>query len=244
MHNYASRFNTAIDLRMKLIEEFKDIVPDTLSFSVGYFEGQSHSKIWLVDRQDFSTMYKKYPKGEISLWCDSQSDEDGAGSRKKRKGEEGSSKRQEREEEVDDIFKQLKEKHGDKYDTPRLRLWARSVCSNIHDDLDTPPDLPAFGIEAGPKRAKKETLTDALTGAVVAFTNAFNTNPPKTPPRTNKNSTLPQPVGIFPGRSVELRMKNFEQLRYLQQLYEDGILTNTEYGEQKEKILLSLKNLS
>ena len=65
MHNYASRFNTAIDLGMKLIEEFKDVVRDTLSFSVGYFEGQSHSKIWLVDRQDFSTMYKKYPKGRL-----------------------------------------------------------------------------------------------------------------------------------------------------------------------------------
>ena len=62
---------------MKLIEEFKDLVPDSLSFNVGYFEGQSYSKIWLVDEEDFSTMYKKYPRGEISLWCDGHTEMQG-----------------------------------------------------------------------------------------------------------------------------------------------------------------------
>ena len=38
---------------------------------------------------------------------------------------------------------------------------------------------------------------------------------------------------VSPGKAVELRMKNFEQLRYLQQLFEDGILSDTEYTEQK-----------
>ena len=41
-------------------------------------------------------------------------------------------------------------------------------------------------------------------------------------------------VGVSPGKAVELHMKNFEQLRYLQQLYEDSILT-TEFEEQKEQ---------
>lgn len=228
---------------MKLIEEFKELVPDTLSFNVGYFEGQNHSKIWLVTREDFLTMYRKYPKGEVTLWCDGRSEEEeDIGCRKKRKRDEGVSKRQEKEEEVDDIFKQLKEKHGEKYDTPRLRLWARSVSSKIHDDLDNPPDLPAFRNETGPKKpAKKETLTDALTGAVIAFTNKYNSESTRSPQRTSNPPT--QPVGISPGRSVELRMKNFEQLRYLQQLYDDGILTSTEYEEQKDKILSSLRKL-
>ena len=73
-------------------------------------------------------MYKKYPSGEITLWCDGQTtdqEDDGNVRKKRKKDGDGVSRRQEHEEEVDDIFKQLKEKHGQKYDTPRLRLWAR-----------------------------------------------------------------------------------------------------------------------
>ena len=115
-----------MELQMKLIEEFKDLVPDSLFFDVGYFEGQKHSKIWLVDKEDFSTMYRKYPREEISLWCDGHTEaEDCAKGGRKRK--RGPSKRREREKEVDEVSQQLKEKHGDKYDTPRLRLWARTV---------------------------------------------------------------------------------------------------------------------
>ena len=70
---------------MTLVE---DVVRDSLSFSVGYFEGQNHSKIWLVTREDFSTMYGKYPKGEITLWCDGRTEqEDDTSGRKKCKGE-------------------------------------------------------------------------------------------------------------------------------------------------------------
>ena len=54
----------------------------------------------------------------------------------------------------------------------------------------------------------------------------------------------PGNVGVSPGRSIELRMKNFEQLRYLHQLMDDGILTTTEFIEQKEKILSSLRKLN
>ena len=97
LHHYTSKFESAIALCMKLVEEFKELVPDTLSFSVGYFEGQSHSKVWLVTREDFSTMYRKYPRGEVTLWCDARSEEEeDQGCRKKRK-RDGVSKRQEKE---------------------------------------------------------------------------------------------------------------------------------------------------
>ena len=38
---------------------------------------------------------------------------------------------QEKEDEVDEVYKTLKEKHGSKYDVPKLRLWARMVCTMI-----------------------------------------------------------------------------------------------------------------
>ena len=56
--------------------------------------------------------------------------------------------RDRKEDEVDDIYKELKEKHGGKYDTPRLRLWARSVSSKIHDDLDSPPARGNYSISS------------------------------------------------------------------------------------------------
>ena len=127
------------------------------------------------------TMYVRYPKGEITLWCDGRSEEgtnDTSSRKKHKKDGETSTKRQEKEDEVDDIFMQLKEKHGTKFDTPRLRLWARTICGNLHDDLDQPPDLPAFRSNSEtvtPKKRQHElALSDALAGAAVAVTRYFN----------------------------------------------------------------------
>ena len=50
-------------------------------------------------------------------------------------------------------------------------------------------------------------------------------------------------TGISPGKVLEHRMKNLEQLRYLQNLFEDGILNEKEYAEQKGNILSSLRKL-
>ena len=74
--------------------------------------------------------YHDVSKEEIVLWCDARSDDDDdAGNRRKRKKD--GEKRQEREEEVDDVFRQLKRKHGEKFDIPRLQLWARTICGNL-----------------------------------------------------------------------------------------------------------------
>ena len=89
-------------------------------------------------------MYKKYPKGEITLWCDGRGEEEDedVGTKKGKKADgDKVTRRQEREDEIDDVVKQLKEKHKDLYTLPNYRLWARSVCGNLHDDL---ADLPSF----------------------------------------------------------------------------------------------------
>ena len=132
-------------LRAKIIDQFQDSVPNTLDFNVGYFEGRQQSKMWLVTKEDLDSMYTKHPNGDFTFWCDgryceSETVEDGRG---KRKRDLAGSKRQEREEEVYSLFKDLKEKHGSSYETPKLRLWARMVASNLHD-LDSPPQIPAF----------------------------------------------------------------------------------------------------
>jgi len=67
------------------------------------------------------------------------------------------------------------------------------------------------------------------------------------PSKTNSPPVTPVQLstaaGVSPAKSVELRMKNFEQLRYLQQLFDDGILSEGEFTEQKQSILSALRKL-
>ena len=72
LHHFHGRFESVITLCAKLIEELKEQVPNSVTFNVGYFEGQQHSKVWLVTQDDLCAMYKKYSRGLITLWCDSR----------------------------------------------------------------------------------------------------------------------------------------------------------------------------
>ena len=132
---------------MQLIEEFKGQVPDSTSFPVGYFEGSHQAKIWLVTDDDFKRMYEIHNKGgQISMWCEGVSNDEGHSHSKRKRDDSGVSKRQEKEEDVEDNFKVLQEKHGKnkQFTTPMLHLWARTISAGLHDDFDSPPDLPAF----------------------------------------------------------------------------------------------------
>ena len=109
------------------------------------------------------------------------------------------------------------------------------ISSGLHDDYDKPPDIPAF-TGGTPKRPRRDMM-DAISGAAIAFADAIS-----------KKQEVPATVspvssGISPSKSVELRMKNYEQLRYLQSLYEDGILNKDEYDEQKKNTLTSIGKL-
>ena len=110
-------------------------------------------------------MYTKFSGGHLTLWCDGKLDE--AGKKRKRDDVDPKTKRQEKEEDVDSIFKDLKRRHDSKFDTPKLRLWARMICSKLHDDYDKPPDIPAFS-GVVPKRPRRESLGDALSDVAVA----------------------------------------------------------------------------
>ncbi len=180
-------------------------------------------------------MYKKYPTGgTVSLWCDGRSTVTSKRSREL----DSQSGRQGKEEEVEKTFIELREKHGNKYDSPRLRLWARMISTGLHNDFDEPPEIPVFQ-GSTPKRARRESLSDAISGAAVAFADSLKgRNENQSPASTSVLAS-----GISPGRSVELRMKNYEQLRYLQQLYDDGILSTEEYREQNELIIGSIRKL-
>ena len=88
-------------------------------------------------------MYQCYKEGgEISLWCDSRqpsSESSETSTRKRKQDHPIPTQRQEKEEQVDSVYHDLKEKHGKKYDNPKLRLWARMIVGGLHESTDEPP---------------------------------------------------------------------------------------------------------
>ena len=183
LNDCSMKFDSVTSLRVKLIESFRESVPNTIDFNVGYFEGSQQAKVWLVVPDDLKTMYQKYPQGgAINLWCDARCDETEVENVRKRKRDSEASKKQnieENEKEVEEAYKKLLSKHGSKWDTPRLRLWARCICSDQHKDFEEPPDLPAFK-DPEPKK-RKESLSDALAGAAVAFATAMSGSKDQSP---------------------------------------------------------------
>ena len=177
---------------------------------------------------------------EILLWCDAEVSDDKRfdGRRKKR---DGSTSSKADEEDVDEHYKTLTEKHGDSFSVPQKRLWARTLHCGTHDSYDTPPPLPMFGPQ--PKRPKKDLLAETIMNAAVAIMKA-TTSPTSAAQPTQHDQFNPSSVVMSPGKSVELRMNNLQQLRVLQQLFDDKILLEMEFLEQKECILNSLRKLN
>ena len=65
----------------------------------------------------------------------------------------------------------------------------------------------------------------------------------ETPQTPRVETSMPMATGISPGKILQLRMKNLVQLRYLQGLFDNGILTEKEHAEQKVDILSLLLKL-
>ena len=69
--------------------------------------------MWLCSNDDLKSMYTKYPKGEITLWCEGKCAEQSNVCGKRKRDEPKSSKRQDKEDEVEAVYKELKGKHGE-----------------------------------------------------------------------------------------------------------------------------------
>ena len=58
-------------MKKKLMEEFKDELPETTDFKVGYFYGKQSAKRWIVTQEDLDAMYKT-GKDKLLLWADAR----------------------------------------------------------------------------------------------------------------------------------------------------------------------------
>ena len=170
-------------------------------------------------------------KQSINLWCDGKEPDESDEEKTTRKKPRRESKRSDREDELEDVFQQLRKKHSSEYSGPQLRLWARMIVANTHDDFEHPPKVPMItGSVQRPPR--KESLSDTFTSAASAIAKAFSPTP--------STSTL---VKCSPSKTVDIRMKNLEELRCLQHLRQDGILTEEEFSLQKNIVLQSLSKV-
>ena len=91
---------------------------------------------------------------------------------KRKRDLDSQSYRQGIEAEAESTYSELHEKHGNKYDVPRLHLWARMISNGLHSDFYAPPEIPVI-LGSTPKRARRESLSDAISGASVAIVDAL-----------------------------------------------------------------------
>ena len=245
LHSICHQFDSVKALRSALYHELEDEIPDG-DYNVGYFEGSQHKKKWLVSSADLVAMYAHFKgKKHIPLWCDGKEsatdshDDERPRKKKQKKSKDKDThakKVNEQEEELESVFQKLRERHGSKWSGPQYRLWARAIVSGVHESDDHPPNAPMF--TGGLHKQPKESLVDAFTGAATVIAKAI------VAPKALQDVTATEhSVHFSPGKKVDIRMKNLEQLRVLQNLMEDGILSQDEFTEQKRIVLQSLNNL-
>lgn len=246
-HNMHERFATPRAVKEKLRESFREHVPEALNFEIGYFEKPGSSKRWIETPEDLDAMYKTYHNEAIPLWCDARSEGNTDNVPKRKAGSESNdapqNKRSKREDEIESTFHTLRTKHSDQYSDPKLRLWARMYVNGLHDDLESPPNVPA--ITGEPVKRKREDhnhyFTEALAGAATAITKVLaGSQRPSTPP----SCSIKPPTGISPASKANLSSQYLEQIRLLQQLRENGALSEEEFGQQKHMILRNLSGLN
>ena len=112
LRKFTGRFT---DVKVRIMEEFEDYVPDSTRFSIGYYEGQT--KRWICAEVDLSKLYEIYsqqPDKEVLLWCEGRRNDKDLGEdlsskakKKKTKDDGHKSKREEKEDQVKVLAEEL-----------------------------------------------------------------------------------------------------------------------------------------
>ena len=240
------KFQSAQQLKQKLISTFEEKLPPLSELECGYFEKRATGKCWIEDDKDLDAMYKGFnANDEITMWCEGkQSCEDsGKKSGKKRKSDEGdnteesgsASKRTAKETEIDKITQELHEIHGlDKWTLPQYRLWARMKVNGQHDDLDTPPQIPLFTSVVKTSSKQGDSLKEALTSAATAVVRMI---------RGTQATPTPGTTTLSPSKRAQVSGQYLEHLEKLKKLYESGVLSLEEFNEQKGFALNNIRQL-
>lgn len=238
----SEKFKSLLELKMRLFSTLTDHLPpesEVYSFEVGYLEGRKQTKRWIISDKDITEMYENEDE-EILLWCDGKDV-----TRKRKHPDDASpesavtSKRSNgsHESHIEDLTQELSSIHGDKFNYAQYKLWARMIVNKQHINKDVPPNIPMIvgKIEKKSKRDFSETISDCAVAIVKALA------PTSIQPQPTTSQALSISEGISPGKKVNLRAQYLSQLKTLQNLRDDGVLTQEEFQQEKAVILSNLK---
>lgn len=205
--------------------------PDFNVVEMGYLEsghGSKGRKVWLCDEEDLAKMYRENKSKKILLWCYTGESQKKKANRqplsqvhKPRSGVQRPSNYEshlKRAEEVDEICQTLRERHASVDKPEQLRTWAHMIHVGTHVSLDEPPDKPFF-------RGVKRSRADASS--------------PSSTPEKRKTT----PASLSPGRRVNIRSELIDQLKKCQELVEIGAISQENFQELQDTILVDIKRL-
>ena len=114
------------------------------------------------------------------------------------------------------------------------------IINGLHSSREAPPDIPMI-TGFTPTRRSRRPIEDTVANVVSATVKAMATSSPNQ--HSSSSSVVSQPVGVSPSKVVDIRGKCLTQLGNLKKLFEDAVLTEDEWKEQKKCILDTLKKL-
>ena len=260
MYMLRSLIREEVDSPCKLRKEIfaqcgESVVPKPEKMEVGYF--YQSKKLWLNNRLDMNDVWELIAKGDkVTFWCVGTSEEPEELSKKRachdrsalesesQKKVKKTSKQDDKKAQADDYVTQLQEKHGDKYTRFQYKLWAEMLATGVHTEVETPPVASMFSREN--KRAKNVTtdssaLTEAVAGMVSVVSTLTQALSPTLQPGTAEKSRLPS--ALSPIKKAELRSVYLKQMAELRQLYDNEVLTDQEYEEQRLEVIQSMRLL-
>ena len=229
-------FQSPTELRVKLLETFKEKLPNSTDFQVGYLT--KRGKRWIEQEADLMSMYSQFEQGDtITIFCDGKSTTQAPSRKRKHVSDDTAS---DHEEEVKRVADELNDMHGEQWNRKQYLLWARMYVNKQCRSLEEEPDIPLF--RGGLKTPrKKETLTDAI----LTFAKAITPQPLSTPaPCSTQAVNSPVSTGVSPASKAKLSSSYITQLRELQQLREGGVLSEEEFQEQKKFALDSILKMN
>ena len=217
---------------------------DHRQFELGYYEpgrGTKAKKRWLTDADDLEDLKKVYKKKkEILLWCYNPSiqpvskkrgrggvDTGDAGppAPKTKSRSRFESAYEKKMTKVEEIYENLREKHGNKFKPEQLRAWANMIQLDKHSSLESPPVGRFF---KSPNQSKSSDSESSATATVTGETTAAS-------------QSSAEPTMLSPTKRVMLRTQCIEQLERWHNLMKSGGITKEQYDELQGSILSEVK---
>ena len=223
-------------LKRVILDQFgSDIVSAKLKFSIGYFKG--NQRIWIRTDADLTELLHLLQSKGATLWCDgvnqeaiptsmkakhgtiddSSESEEEAQSQKSRQRKKRKTAYEERLERVDETVDELRKKHGSKFSAIQYRVWAETISSGRHSDLEHPPRGSFWRGNKG-----KESSPD------------LNVSP---------SASASTPICITPVKAAELKSTYIRQIRELHSLLKIGAISSEGFEKQKDVILKQMDSL-